>query len=104
MKNAQREPLKVGELQIEVGDVKPVFSNFAQINHKDDEFSFTFVHLFPIPGQAAKGTVKAVVTLTPQHAKRFLNALKDNLRKYEEKFGEIKLLEEKKEPGITYRA
>lgn len=104
MKSAKREPMKVGGFQIEVGDVKPIFSNFAQINHKDDEFSFTFVHLFPIPGQPAKGTVKAVVTLTPQHAKRFINALKDNLRKYEQKFGEIKLLEEKKESRITYRA
>jgi len=97
--------LKMGEFAIELGDVRPVFSNFAQINHKDDEFSFTFVHLFPIPGQTARGSVRAVVTLTPQHAKRFLHALQDNLRKYEQKFGEVKLLEET-EPGsrVTYRA
>jgi len=34
--------------------------------------------------------------MTPQHAKRFLNALSGNIRKYEQRFGEIKLAEEKK--------
>lgn len=92
------------ELQVKVGDVVPVFSNSANIAHKDDEFTFTFMHLFPVPGQPPQGTVKAVVTLTPQHAKRFLNALKDNIQKYEQTFGEIKLVEEGKKSGLTYRA
>jgi len=92
------------ELQVNLGDVTPVFSNSANIAHKDDEFTFTFMHLYPIPGQPPKGVVKAVVSLTPQHAKRFLNALKDNIRKYEQTFGEIKLIEEKEKPKMTYRA
>jgi len=92
------------ELQVDLGDVAPVFSNSANIAHKDDEFTFTFMHLYPIPGQPPKGFVKAVVSLTPQHAKRFLNALEDNIRKYEQTFGEIKLIEEKEKPKVTYRA
>lgn len=92
------------ELQIKASDVVPVFSNSANIAHKDDEFTFTFMHLFPVPGQQPKGAVKAVVSLTPQHAKRFLNALKDNIRKYEQSFGEIKLIEEGKKSQPTYRA
>ena len=87
------------DIQIKMrDDLEPVFSNFANINHKDDEFTFTFCHMFPIPARKpiAKGTAKAVVTMTPQHAKRFLNALSDNIRKYEQRFGEIKLAEEKK--------
>jgi hypothetical protein len=55
------------------------------------------MHLYPIPGQPPKGVVKAIVSLTPQHTKRFLNALKDNIRKYEQTFGEIKLIEEKEQ-------
>jgi len=93
------------ELRVEVGEVNPVFSNSANIAHKDDEFTFTFMHLYPIPGHPPKGVVKAIVSLTPQHAKRFLNALKDNIRKYEQTFGEIKLIEEKgKEPKTMYQA
>jgi len=87
------------DIQIKMrDDLEPVFSNFANINHKDDEFTLTFCHVFPIPGRkpTAKGTAKAVVTMTPQHAKRLLNALSDNIRKYEQRFGEIKLAEEKK--------
>ncbi|MDH5794287.1 MAG: DUF3467 domain-containing protein [Candidatus Bathyarchaeota archaeon] len=87
------------DIQIKMrDDLEPVFSNFANINHKDDVFTFTFCHMFPIPARKpiAKGTAKAVATMTPQHAKRFLNALSDNIRKYEQRFGEIKLAEEKK--------
>lgn len=91
-------------LQVKVGDVVPVFSNSANIAHKDDEFTFTFMHLFPVPGQPPQGAVKAIVSLTPQHAKRFLNALKDNIRKYEQTFGEIKLVEKGKKSDLTYRA
>jgi len=96
---AERTIEKRLDIQIKMrDDLEPVFSNFANINHKDDEFTFTFCHVFPIPARKpiAKGTAKAVVTMTPQHAKRFLNALSGNIRKYEQRFGEIKLAEEKK--------
>lgn len=90
---------KTGEMQIRIGnDLKPIFSNFANISHKDDEFTLTFCHIFPVPGSKGlvKGTTEAIVTVTPKHAKRFLNALLDNIRKYEQKFGEITLLEDRK--------
>ncbi len=85
-------------------DLEPIFSNFANINHKNDEFTLTFCHVFPTIGTkpAAKGTAKAVVTMTPQHVKRLLNALSDSIRKYEQKFGEIKLSEEKKTKHELY--
>ncbi|MEG2666520.1 MAG: DUF3467 domain-containing protein, partial [Bacteroidales bacterium] len=41
-----------------------------------------------MPG-VPKAQVKSRIILTPQHAKRLLRALSDNVRKYEEKFGEI---------------
>jgi len=92
---------KILDVQIKMpDDLEPVFSNLANINHKDDEFTITFRHIFPISGRkpTARGNAKAVVTMTPQHAKRFLNTLSDNIQKYEQKFGEIKLVEKKKKP------
>jgi len=79
-------------------DLEPVFTNLANINHKDDEFTLTFCHVFPIPGKKpmVQGSAKAIVTMTPLHAKRLLNALSENIRKYEQQFGEIKLVEQKK--------
>lgn len=95
---AKKETVKRLEVQIKMrDDLEPVFSNLANINHKDDEFTITFCHVFPMPGgkPMARGSAKAIVTMTPQHAKRFLTALSENIRKYEQKFGEIELLEKK---------
>ena len=101
---AKKMVQKILDVQIKMpDDLEPVFSNLANINHKDDEFTVTFCHVFPLPGRkpTARGTANAVVTMTPQHAKRFLNALSDNIQKYEQKFGEIKLLEKTKhKPGM----
>lgn len=52
-----------------------------------------------------QGQITASVTVTPNHAKRILKALQENLQEYVDKFGEIKLPEEKEEkPHIFYRA
>ncbi len=71
----------------------PVFSDLAEITHNDQEFNFTFMHVIPRVNTAK---VKAIVTLTPIHAKRFLLALQENIKKYETKYGEIKLPEKDK--------
>lgn len=102
---AKREVGRKLDLQIKMrDDLEPVYSNFANINHKDDEFTMTFCHVFKMPGGklSAKGTAKAVVTMTPQHAKRLLNILSENIRRYEQRFGEIKLVEEKKNKHELY--
>jgi len=89
--------------QILLKDITPVFSNFTQISHRDDEFSFSFIHMFLQHTPVPQGQVTANVTVTPKHAKRILNALQDNIRKYEQKHGKIKLPEEKEEKEIYYR-
>lgn len=82
------------EIQVKVPDeLEPVYANQAIINHKDDEFTFSFMHVYP----QGQGTMKAVVTLTPRHAKRFLNALEENIEKYENSYGKISLPEENEE-------
>jgi len=76
------------EVKIEIPqDLEGIFSNFAAITHNDSEFIVDFIQTGP--GLPPK--VKARIYLTPQHAKRFLLALQENISKYEAQFGEIKL-------------
>ncbi len=63
------------------------YSNLAIITHSPTEFVVDFVQVMPgIP----KAKVKSRVILTPEHAKRLMSALKDNIAKFEAEHGEIK--------------
>tara|TARA_B110000003_G_C16631064_1_gene526653 strand:+ start:1494 stop:1808 length:315 start_codon:yes stop_codon:yes gene_type:complete len=63
------------------------YSNLAIINHSPSEFVVDFIQMMPgIP----KAKVKSRVILTPQHAKRLMRALSDNISKFENQNGEIK--------------
>ena len=63
------------------------YSNIAIINHSPSEFVVDFIQMMPgVP----KAKVKSRIILTPQHAKRLMNALNDNISKYEAQHGEIK--------------
>ena len=62
------------------------YSNLAIINHSDTEFVVDFVNIMPgVP----KARVKSRIILTPQHAKRLLSALEDNISRFEASNGEI---------------
>jgi hypothetical protein len=74
------------ELSAEVAD--GIYSNMAIISHSTSEFVLDFIRM--VPG-VPKAKVKSRVILTPEHAKRLLLSLQDNLRKYEAHFGEIKI-------------
>ena len=63
-----------------------VYSNLAIITHSSSEFVVDFVRIVP---NAPKARVKSRVILTPEHAKRLLAALADNVQKYERQFGAI---------------
>jgi S1-C subfamily serine protease len=64
-----------------------VYSNLAIVNHSPTEFVVDFISMMP---GMPKAKVKSRVVLTPQHAKRLIAALSENLKKYESNFGEIK--------------
>lgn len=73
------------ELSEEIAD--GIYSNLAIITHSNSEFVVDFIKVMPgVP----KAKVKARVLLTPQHAKRLLAALADNISKYEQANGPIK--------------
>lgn len=64
-----------------------VYSNLAIITHSNSEFVIDFVRVMPgVP----KARVKSRVVLNPQHAKRLLHALSDNIHKFEAHHGTIK--------------
>lgn len=57
-----------------------IYSNLAIINHSSSEFVLDFVSIMPgIP----KAKVKSRIVLTPQHAKRLLRAIGENIHRFE---------------------
>ncbi len=72
------------ELSEEVAD--GIYSNLAIITHSNAEFVLDFVRIMP---GMPKAKVKSRVLLTPQHAKRLMRALQDNISKYEAQHGKI---------------
>jgi len=62
------------------------YANLAIIAHSSSEFVVDFVRMMPGLKQA---NVKSRIILTPEHAKKLLFALQDNINKYEQQFGSI---------------
>jgi len=77
-------------LQIELSEeiAQGIYSNMAIIAHSTSEFVLDFVRSMPgLP----KAKVQSRLILTPEHAKRLLMALNENIMKYERQYGEITL-------------
>lgn len=85
--NEQQNQLNI-ELSEEMAE--GIYSNLAIITHSNAEFVVDFINVMP---NAPKARVKSRIVLTPQHAKRLLKALADNVKKYEQMHGVIKDLE-----------
>lgn len=64
-----------------------VYVNLAMLTHSSSEFVIDFLKLMP---GMRRPSVKSRVILAPEHAKRLLLALQDNVSKYEQRFGRIK--------------
>ncbi|MEW6455336.1 MAG: DUF3467 domain-containing protein [Acidobacteriota bacterium] len=62
------------------------YSNLAAIRHSKEEFIFDFAFIFP---DAPVGKLTSRIILSPAHAKRFMEALIANFKKYEETFGQV---------------
>lgn len=77
------------QLNIELTEeiAQGIYSNLAVISHSSSEFILDFIRLMPgVP----KAKVQSRIILTPEHAKRLLSALQENVAKYEKQFGTIK--------------
>jgi len=81
----QENQLKI-ELPQDVAE--GTYSNLAIISHSTSEFVLDFIRIMP---GTPKANVKSRVILTPEHAKRLLFALQENIAKYEAQNGKIKV-------------
>ncbi|MFN5478103.1 MAG: DUF3467 domain-containing protein [Chitinophagaceae bacterium] len=81
------------QLNIEISEeiAEGQYANLAIITHSHAEFVIDFVNVMP---GTPKSKVKSRIVLTPQHAKRLMKALADNVQKFEAVNGTIKDLEE----------
>ncbi len=74
-------------IELDEKTAEGIYSNLAIINHSASEFVLDFVSIMPgVP----KAKVKSRIVLTPQHAKRLLKAIGDNIHRFEMAHGEIK--------------
>ena len=78
------------KIEVKVDDTiaQGIYTNFSNISHSPEEivFDFIFVHPAPPPGF---GRLMSRLVMSPSHAKRVLLALSENIREYEQRFGEI---------------
>ena len=80
------------QIDIELSEeiAEGIYSNLAIITHSQSEFVIDFIKMMPgVP----KAKVKSRIVLTPQHAKRLVKALNDNVQRFEQTHGKIKDLE-----------
>ena len=88
------------QLQIELKEevVQGTYANLAIITHSSSEFILDFVRVMPgVP----KAGVQSRIIVAPEHAKRLLRALEDNIAKYERAFGPIRISEESPMPPLS---
>jgi len=81
------------QINIELAEdiAEGIYSNLAIITHSNSEFVVDFIRIMPgVP----KARVKSRIILTPEHAKRLLTALSDNVEKFEAVNGRIKIQDE----------
>ncbi len=81
------------QLNIELSEeiAEGIYSNLAIITHSNTEFVMDFIRVMPgVP----KARVKSRIVLTPEHAKRFMRALEENIEKFEAINGRIKIQDE----------
>jgi len=91
------EETSENQLNIELTEevAEGVYANLAVITHSNAEFVVDFIRVMPgVP----KAKVKSRIILTPEHAKRLLAALEDNIEKFEAVNGRIKVQPEN--PGF----
>lgn len=97
--NEQKQNRQQIEIELSEEEASGSYSNLAMITHSPSEFILDFVSVMP---GMKKGKVVKRMIMTPDHAKRLAAALTDNIRKYEEEFGPVKL-NERVEVPINFR-
>ena len=76
------------EMNIELTkeEAEGTYANLVMIAHSPEEFILDFIRV--VPG-VKKARVKSRIIVTPQHAKRLMRALQENINRYEDSYGPI---------------
>ena len=84
----ERKPEQAQRVEITMDDdqAQGSYINLAMVNHSGDEFTFDFIYVSP---NSPKAKLRARLISSPGHTKRLMLALQENVRRYEERFGEI---------------
>src|SRR5690554_2277432 len=85
-KNQNKPAQNQINIELAEGIAEGVYSNLVMIAHSPEEFILDFIRV--VPG-VPKARVKSRIIVTPQHAKRLLHALADNIERYERAHGTI---------------
>ncbi len=95
MSQQEQKPNQVNqqmEIELKEDEATGTYSNLAMITHSPSEFILDFIAV--MPGVPKAKVVKRMI-LTPDHAKRLAGALQDNVNRYEQEHGEIKITKQK---------
>lgn len=84
--NTPDDPQQGLNIKIEEDTAEGTYSNLVMISHSPEEFILDFIRVVPGVQQAK---VKSRIIVSPQHARRLLNALEENIERYEKAHGEI---------------
>lgn len=94
-----KPPTQQIQLELREAEAEGIYSNLVMIGHSPSEIIFDFARFLP---GTPKARVFARIIMTPQNAKSVMKTLEDNLKKYEEKFGEVKLQGETDQKNIGF--
>ena len=85
----KKNPSNMQKINIELDEKvsSGEYSNFVVVTHSPAEFVMDYTRILPgVP----KAKVHSRIIMAPQHVKSFMNALQDNIRKFEEKYHDLK--------------
>lgn len=87
---SDKKPDQPVQIQIQLDDdvAQGMYVNLAMVNHSETEFTIDVMYVQP---QQPRATVRARLISSPKHTKRLLQALEDNIRRYEARFGSIEV-------------
>jgi hypothetical protein len=79
------------QIQIDAAQASGVYSNLMMISHRKEEFILDFLFVQPqrTPQGQSVATLRSRVITSPEHMKRILKAIEENIGRYEQAFGPI---------------
>ena len=88
MAENKQDPSKPMQLEVQMDEAtsQGIYANLAGVTHSETEFIFDFLFLQP---NQPKAKLRSRIISSPVHTKRFLSALLENIKRYEERFGVI---------------